>query len=185
MALDVQNPLTGPNGAAAIYGPQKGASSADILTLDRCMEHWLAITGLESFPGAGAAGGTPVGIKLVFPNATFEPGITLVLDACCVDNVLREADLVITSEGRFDRQTLMGKAISGVAARAAAAGVPVIVIAGMVEANINATLGDYKSIIRHVEATSAHTVDDIDARISNLTAATHRVARQVEMLISR
>ena len=183
VALDVQNPLTGPNGAAAIYGPQKGARSADISTLDRCMEHWLAIAGLESFPGAGAAGGTPIGIKLVFPNATFEPGISLVLDACCVDTVLRDADLVITSEGRFDRQTLMGKAISGVAARAATAGVPVIVIAGMVEANINATLDDYNSIIRHVEATSERPVNDIDARISNLTAATHRVARQVEALL--
>jgi glycerate kinase len=185
VALDVQNPLTGPNGAAAIYGPQKGARSADIETLDHCMEHWLAITGLESFPGAGAAGGTPVGIKLVFPNATFEPGISLVLDACCVDDVLRKADLVITSEGRFDRQTLMGKAISGVAARAAAAGVPVIVIAGMVEENINASLGDFKSIIRHVVATSERPVDDIDARITNLTAATCRVARQVETLMSR
>ena len=184
-ALDVQNPLTGPNGAAAIYGPQKGASSADIETLDRCMEHWLAITELESFPGAGAAGGTPVGIKLVFPNATFEPGISLVLDACCVDDVLRKADLVITSEGRFDRQTLMGKAISGVAARAAAASVPVIVIAGMVEENINASLGDHKSTIRHVEATSERPVDDIDVRITNLTAATCRVARQVETLMSR
>ena len=185
VALDVQNPLTGPNGAAAIYGPQKGASSADIETLDRCMEHLLAITGLESFPGAGAAGGTPVGIKLVFPNATFEPGISLVLDACCVDDVLRKADLVITSEGRFDRQTLMGKAISGVAARAAAASVPVIVIAGMVEENINASLGDFKSIIRHVEATSERPVDDIDARFTNLTAATSRVAQQVETLMSR
>ena len=185
VALDVQNPLTGPNGAAAIYGPQKGASSTDIETLDRCMEHWLAITGLASFPGAGAAGGTPVGIKLVFPNATFEPGISLVLDACCVDDVLRKADLVITSEGRFDRQTLMGKAISGVAARAAAASVPVIVIAGMVEENINASLGDFKSIIRHVEATSERPVDDIDVRITNLTAATCRVAQQIETLMSR
>ena len=185
VALDVQNPLTGPNGAAAIYGPQKGASSTDIETLDRCMEHLLAITGLESFPGAGAAGGTPVGIKLVFPNATFEPGISLVLDACCVDDVLRKADLVITSEGRFDRQTLMGKAISGVAARAAAASVPVIVIAGMVEENINASLGDFKSIIRHVEATSERPVDDIDVRITNLTAATCRVAQQIETLMSR
>ena len=185
VALDVQNPLTGPNGAAAIYGPQKGASSTDIETLDRCMEHLLAITGLESFPGAGAAGGTPVGIKLVFPNATFEPGISLVLDACCVDDVLRKADLVITSEGRFDRQTLMGKAISGVAARAAAASVPVIVIAGMVEENINASLGDFKSIIRHVEATSERPVDDIDARFTNLTAATSRVAQQIETLMSR
>jgi len=185
VALDVQNPLTGPNGAAAIYGPQKGASSTDIETLDRCMEHLLAITGLASFPGAGAAGGTPVGIKLVFPNATFEPGISLVLDACCVDDVLRKADLVITSEGRFDRQTLMGKAISGVAARAAAASVPVIVIAGMVEENINASLGDFKSIIRHVEATSERPVDDIDARFTNLTAATSRVAQQIETLMSR
>jgi len=185
VAVDVQNPLTGPNGAAAIYGPQKGASSDDISTLDRCMEHWLALTGLESFPGAGAAGGTPVGIKLIFPNATFEPGISLVLDACGVDKALCDADLVITSEGRFDQQTLMGKAISGVATRAAAAGVPVIVIAGMVDKNINSSLGNYKSIIRHIEATTNQPVDDIDARITNLTAATCRVAREVETLINR
>jgi len=185
VALDVQNPLTGPNGAAAIYGPQKGASSDDIATLDRCMEYWLALTGLESFTGAGAAGGTPVGIKLVFPNATFEPGISLVLDACGVDKALCDADLVITSEGRFDQQTLMGKAISGVATRAAAAGVPVIVIAGMVETNINISRGDYKYIIRHVEATSERPVDDIDVRITNLCAATRRVARQIEELLHR
>lgn len=185
VAVDVQNPLTGPNGAAAIYGPQKGASSADIATLDRCMEHWLAITGLESFPGAGAAGGTPVGIKLVFPNATFEPGISLVLDACGVDTTLRDVDLVITSEGRFDRQTLMGKAISGVAARAAAAGVPVIVIAGMVEENIQNALDSKMTNICHVETSTSISTADIAARITNLGAATRRVARQIESLLHR
>ena len=185
VAVDVQNPLTGPNGAAAIYGPQKGASSDDIATLDRCMEHWLALSGLESFPGAGAAGGTPIGIKLVFPNATFEPGISLVLDACGVDKALCDADLVITSEGRFDQQTLMGKAISGVAAHAAAAGVPVIVIAGMVEENIQNTVESQMTNICHVEASTSISIADVSARITNLGAATRRVARQVETLMSR
>jgi glycerate kinase len=185
VAVDVQNPLTGPNGAAAIYGPQKGASSDDIATLDRCMEHWLALSGLESFPGAGAAGGTPIGIKLVFPNATFEPGISLVLDACGVDKALCDADLVITSEGRFDQQTLMGKAISGVAAHAAAAGVPVIVIAGMVEENIQNTVESQMTNICHVEASTSISIADVSARITNLGAATRRVARQVETLIDR
>jgi glycerate kinase len=183
VAVDVQNPLTGPNGAAAIYGPQKGATASDIDVLDRCMEHWLEITGLSSFPGAGAAGGTPVGIRLVFPDATFEPGISLVLDACGFDDALKHADLVITSEGCFDRQTHMGKAISGVAARAAAAGVPVIVIAGMVDVPSLAQSALPGYTFHHVEASSSGPIADVAQRITNLRAATARVAKQIETIL--
>ena len=183
VAVDVQNPLTGPNGAAAIYGPQKGATASDIVVLDRCMEHWLGITGLTSFPGAGAAGGTPVGIRLVFPDATFEPGISLVLDACGFDDALKHADLVITSEGCFDRQTHMGKAISGVAARADAAGVPIIVIAGMVDVPSLAQSALPGYTFHHVEASASGPIADVDQRITNLRAATARVAAQIETIL--
>ena len=180
VAVDVQNPLTGPNGAAAIYGPQKGATASDIVVLDRCMERWLEMTGLSSFPGAGAAGGTPVGIRLVFPDARFEPGISLVLDACGFDDALKHADLVITSEGCFDRQTHMGKAISGVAARATAAGVPVIVIAGMVDVPSLAQSANPGYAFHHVEPSSNGPVADVAQRITNLRAATAKVAGQIE-----
>ena len=183
VAVDVQNPLTGPNGAASVFGPQKGAQPEDIAMLDRCMERWLTLTGIASFPGAGAAGGTPVGIKLVFPNATFEPGISLVLDACGFDAALQKADVVITSEGCFDHQTLMGKAISGVAGRATGAGIPVIVIAGMVDTNIENPLDSHFASIRHVEASSDGPIVDIEDRINNLTKATRRVAGQIETLL--
>ena len=174
VAVDVQNPLTGPSGAASVFGPQKGAGRGDIAVLDRCMERWLELTGLASFPGAGAAGGTPVGIKLAFPNATFQQGIALVLDTCGFDVALRNADLVITSEGCFDDQTLMGKAISGIAARAESAGVPVIVIAGMVKTQC------IPAAIRRVEASTVVPTDNIDERISNLRAATRRVATNID-----
>lgn len=179
VAVDVQNPLTGPTGAAAVFGPQKGAAPEDIVVLDACMERWLNITGLKSFPGAGAAGGTPIGIKLVFPQATFEPGISLVLDTCDVDLALRTADLVITSEGCFDDQTLMGKAISGIAARAESIGVPVVVIAGMVKTPC------IPDAIRHVEASSAAATDDVNERIENLLAATRRVATSIDAILKR
>lgn len=180
VAVDVQNPLTGPRGAASVFGPQKGATPDDIDHLDLCMQRWLDITGLESFQGAGAAGGTPVGIELVFPNAQFEPGISLVLDTCGFDAAIQIADLVITSEGCFDDQTLMGKAISGVAARATASNVPVVVIAGMTKLAETQTL---PAAIRHVEASTAISTDDISTRIANLAAATRRVAGAINEIL--
>jgi glycerate kinase len=182
VAVDVQNPLIGPTGAAAVYGPQKGATPDDIAYLDFCMQRWLDITGLESFPGAGAAGGTPVGIKLVFPYAQFEPGIALVLDTCGFEVAIRQADLVITSEGCFDDQTLMGKAISGIAARATAASLPVIVIAGMTKLTQTHCL---PAAICHVEASTAIPTADITTRITNLESATRRVAGAIDKILLR
>jgi glycerate kinase len=135
VASDVDNPLLGPSGAAAVFGPQKGASPADVVTLDRALARWaeltLAATGSQvaDVPGAGAAGGTGFG-ALAYFGARLVPGVELVLDLIGFDEALADADLVITGEGSMDEQSLGGKAPVGVARAAARRGVPVIAVAG-------------------------------------------------------
>ncbi|TDC97182.1 glycerate kinase [Actinomadura sp. 7K507] len=135
LACDVDNPLLGPRGAAAVYGPQKGAGPGDVALLDRALARWAErvarATGTDhsAAPGAGAAGG--VGFAaLALLNAAPRPGIEIVLDLVGYAGLLREAGLVITGEGSLDEQTLSGKAPAGVAAAAARAGVPVAAVAG-------------------------------------------------------
>lgn len=135
---DVDNPLTGEQGASAIFGPQKGASEDDVRMLDEGLAH-LAETirrdlgvDVEHLPGAGAAGGMGAGLVAFF-NAELRRGIDVVLDAVGFDELLRDADAVITGEGSFDEQSMRGKVIHGVAARAQRAGVPVHVLAGRVD----------------------------------------------------
>jgi glycerate kinase len=142
VACDVDNPLLGPRGAAAIYGPQKGATTADVVALDVRNAGWA--DGLEGrtgrrereTPGAGAAGG--VGFALLasqdrFGSFALRPGVELVMEATDFDARLARADLVITGEGRIDAQTGYGKTALGVARRAQAAGVPCIAVGGGVE----------------------------------------------------
>jgi glycerate kinase len=135
VASDVDNPLTGPRGAAAVYGPQKGATEDDVRALDAAMTCWAdqvaRVTGsdLRDVPGSGAAGG--VGFAaLALLGADLRPGIDLVLDLARFDDQLRGADLVIVGEGSLDSQSMRGKAPVGVAARARAAGVPVVAVCG-------------------------------------------------------
>ena len=135
VAGDVDNPLTGPRGAAAVYGPQKGASPAQVAHLDRALGCWAdlvtTVTGTDrrQAPGSGAAGG--VGFAaLALLGATFVPGIDLVLDLVRFRDRVEGADLVITGEGALDEQTLHGKAPVGVAAAARRAGVPVVAVCG-------------------------------------------------------
>ena len=133
VASDVDNPLTGPNGAAAVYGPQKGASPAQVRELDAGLIHWAEVVALatgadHAAAGAGAAGG--VGFAMAALGATVRPGIDLVLDLVGFTAALSKADLVITGEGSLDAQTLAGKAPIGVANAARAAGVPVIAVCG-------------------------------------------------------
>ncbi|WP_222429504.1 glycerate kinase [Saccharopolyspora dendranthemae] len=135
LASDVNNPLTGPNGAAHVYGPQKGADPEQVELLDTALGKYAqamkAAGGLDvaDHPGAGAAGG--VGFAaLAALGATMRPGVDVVLDLVEFDRHLEGAGLVITGEGALDEQTLHGKAPAGVAARAIAAGIPVIAIAG-------------------------------------------------------
>src|SRR6478672_5212854 len=135
VACDVDNPLTGPNGAAAVYGPQKGASPDDIARLDGALDRWadaVAVatgTDFRDNPGAGAAGG--VGFAAIaLLGAQLRPGIDLVLDLVGFHRQLVDANLVITGEGSLDEQTLSGKAPAGVAAAAVAAGIPVVAVCG-------------------------------------------------------
>jgi glycerate kinase len=157
LAGDVDNPLLGPAGAAAVYGPQKGATEADVVVLEAGLTRWAEVVaaacgtgavapapagsddrqaaagglGLAGAPGAGAAGG--VGFAaLAFLGAVFRPGIALLLDLLGFPALLAGAGLVITGEGSLDAQSLRGKAPVGVASAAAAHGVPTVAVAGQV-----------------------------------------------------
>ncbi|MDG6095100.1 glycerate kinase [Acetobacter sp. AN02] len=135
VASDVTSPLTGPEGASAIFGPQKGATPEMVTTLDHALSHYAALirqtTGqdIAHHPGAGAAGGTGAAL-LAFLNATLRPGIDIVLEALGLEEATRNADLVITGEGRLDGQSAKGKTPVGVARIAKRNGCPVIAIAG-------------------------------------------------------
>ena len=135
VACDVTNPLTGPLGASAVYGPQKGADAAAVHELDAALAHIAQVIkrdlgkDVAGVPGAGAAGGTGAGL-IAFLDASLVPGGPLVVDAAGFDLALKGADLVITGEGRVDEQSAYGKAPGEVAKRAHAAGVPVLLIAG-------------------------------------------------------
>lgn len=135
IACDVDNPLTGPQGAAAVYGPQKGADPDQVSQLDEALEHWADLvaraTGrdLRASPGAGAAGGVGFGAIAVL-GARLRPGAQLILEQLAFADALARASLVVTGEGSLDEQTLRGKAPAAVAAAGRAAGVPVIAVAG-------------------------------------------------------
>lgn len=146
-ACDVTNPLTGPEGASAVYGPQKGASAADVAALDSALSHFgdIAAGNLgkdwRERAGAGAAGGLGFAL-LAFLAARLERGVQLVLDAVSFDTHVRGADIVLTGEGRIDRQTTaFGKTLTGIGERARAAGVPVLALAGA----LGDDLGDYRA----------------------------------------
>jgi glycerate 2-kinase len=137
MASDVDNPLYGPQGAAAVYGPQKGAGPADVAVLDEGLRRWAAVVEAAggrapaSAPGAGAAGGVGFAALAVL-GAALRPGIELVLELAGFVAKVAAADLVIIGEGSLDEQTLYGKAPAGVAAAARAHGKPVVAVAGRV-----------------------------------------------------
>jgi glycerate kinase len=142
-ATDVDNPLTGLRGAAAVYGPQKGASPDDVQVLDAALTAWLraaervpADAGrmrrlVADQPGAGAGGG--IGYALLLLGATRVAGIGTVAELTGLDAAVADADLVISGEGSFDFQSLRGKVVSGVAAAAGRHGLPCVVLAGAVE----------------------------------------------------
>ncbi|NUT76737.1 glycerate kinase [Pseudomonas sp. C1C7] len=135
IAADVNNPLCGPHGASAIFGPQKGASPEQVQRLDHALghfaDHCAKVLGkdVRDEPGSGAAGGLGFAAK-AFLGAQFLPGVEVVAELVGLAEAVEGADLVITGEGRFDAQTLRGKTPFGVAQIAREKGVPVIVMAG-------------------------------------------------------
>lgn len=156
---DVTNPLCGPKGAAHVFAPQKGASPEEVEILDQGLQHLVSqigdysllgtVTGrslnsvggyspgpdsaakLANMPGSGAAGGMGFGIRALL-GGRLERGIDMLLDFVNFDDMLADADLVITGEGSFDSQSLGGKAVSGICSRARNAGVPVVLVAGRI-----------------------------------------------------
>ncbi|MET0849061.1 MAG: glycerate kinase [Pseudomonas sp.] len=147
IAADVNNPLCGPHGASAIFGPQKGASPEQVRQLDAALAHFAGLCAqalgkdVQDEPGSGAAGGLGFAAK-AFLEAKFKAGVDVVAELVGLAEAVKCADLVITGEGRFDAQTLRGKTPFGVARIAREQGVPVIVIAG--------TLGEgYQALYEH------------------------------------
>lgn len=170
VASDVDNPLTGPHGAAAVYGPQKGATPEDVDLLDSALVRWADVVAAETGrdvraePGAGAAGG--VGFAaLALLGATARPGIDLMLDLLGFDKEAHGVAWVVVGEGSLDHQTLHGKAPVGVAARARRAGAKVIAVCGQ------STVRQEELKQAGIEAAYALTDEEPDADLCMANAA--------------
>ena len=135
VACDVENPLTGENGASRVFAPQKGADEEMVKALDADLKHLAGVierelgVDVDPIPGAGAAGGMGAGL-LVFAGAELKRGIEVISKATSIESHLRSADLVLTGEGRVDFQTAFGKTPAGIARLAGQYGVPVVAIGG-------------------------------------------------------
>jgi glycerate kinase len=189
IACDVTNPLLGPRGAAATYGPQKGASAAQVAELDaalgRYADEMLAATGRDErdTPGAGAAGGTSFGLLSIgarFHSIALVPGVEVVMDEIGLRAKVAGADLVLTGEGRIDAQTAFGKTALGVAKLARGAGVQCIAVGGGVEPAGEAALWE-------VGATAIGVTEKpmtLDEAIAAGTAPIERCGRRLARLVS-
>lgn len=142
VACDVDNPFVGPNGASAVFGPQKGATQAVVEQLDRCLINFADViqrtqgVAIHDMPGTGAAGGLS-GAILAFLNGKLESGVSIIARIMKLDAAIEDADLVITGEGQVDFQTARGKTPCGVAHIARQYGVPVVILAGCVGTGID------------------------------------------------
>ncbi|WLD93818.1 glycerate kinase [Alkalihalobacillus sp. AL-G] len=142
IASDVTNKLCGPDGASAVFGPQKGATADMVKQLDKALNHFSEVvltqmdTDMSELVGGGAAGG--VGAALItFLDAEIQPGIDIIMEKLNFESDIKDAQLVITGEGRLDSQTLSGKVINGVSKRAQMQGVPVIALCGGLDLETN------------------------------------------------
>jgi len=140
VACDVTNPLCGEEGASWVYGPQKGATKDMCQQLDKALTNYATVIkqdlgiDISDMPGGGAAGGLGAGL-VAFLGAEMRPGIDIICEATGLSEHLKGASLVFTGEGRIDKQTTFGKTVTGVAARAKAAGIPVVAITGELTIN--------------------------------------------------
>lgn len=183
-ACDVTNPLLGPRGASAVYGPQKGLAPEDLPVAEKAFARWADLTEaaigrqIRDIAGAGAAGG--VGAALLALGATLDSGIEIVADLVDLRAASAGADLVITGEGSFDSQSLSGKVPAGVAAIAHAAGVPTAVLAGRVAADLDPNQLAELGIVRALAITPPGTpLPEAFAHAgANLAAAAEHVVRE-------
>jgi glycerate kinase len=174
VASDVTNPLTGPDGAARVYGPQKGATPPEVEELEAGLENLARVIeeclgeGVAELPGAGAAGGLGAGL-VAFCGAKLQSGVKTVIEAVHLRERIDGADLVITAEGRLDRQSAFGKATAGVVEAARDGGKPAIALAG--------ALGEGYGELREAGLTAAFCVAD---RPMDLDTAMERAAEMLE-----
>jgi glycerate kinase len=187
VASDVTNPLTGPEGASAVYGPQKGATPEMVAELDAALSHYAVIlkrdlgAAVANMPGAGAAGGLGAGL-LAFARAELVPGARLVFEALRFDERIAGADLIFTAEGRLDAQTAYGKAVGAVAAAGQRQGVPVVALAGAVAMD-DAALHALGLAAALPLADGPLTLEESMARAADLTRdATLRAVRLILLL---
>jgi glycerate 2-kinase len=190
VACDVTNPLLGEHGAAATYGPQKGAWPEDVVALEAWLTHFADLlekaagTRARDIPGAGAAGGTSFGLLCVAPRMrSFElvPGIDVVMEETGFAERLMGVDLVVTGEGRIDEQTAYGKTALGVARRAAAAGVPCLAVGGGITPEGVAALARVGAVAVPMTDGPMTLEEAISEAAILVAAAGQRLARVVEM----
>ena len=192
VACDVDNPLCGPRGASAVYGPQKGATPEMVKELDKALLNFSKVskeaTGkdVKDIPGAGAAGGLGAGLML-FTNASLIPGVELVLKITGFDTLVRDADLVITGEGNTDFQTVFGKAPVGVAKAAKKYNIPVICISGGLGDGYESVFENGIDAIISISSKPASLEECMLNGATLLKSATKRLIRvlQVGMLIGK
>lgn len=186
---DVTNPLYGENGAAYVFAPQKGADADAVVRLDEGLRHFADCAerdlgrDVSAMPGGGAAGGMGAACVL-FLGASLQSGIDTVLELAGFDSLLQDDAVVLTGEGKFDRTSLGGKAVSGVASRAAAAGVPVIVLAGSADV-VPEAYGRGVTAVFSIQRRPLPFAEAMARNVSDMEAAAEDAARLVAALRGR
>jgi glycerate kinase len=181
IACDVDNPLVGPRGASAVFGPQKGASPEMVRQLDAALAHYADIVrrdlgqDIAQMPGAGAGGGI-AGAMVVFLNGQLRPGIEIVTEAVGLDAAVRDADLVVTGEGRIDGQTVNGKTPMGVARVARRHGKPVVAIGGSLANDADAVHAHGIEVVVAAVARPCSVAEALAAAEDNLRRAARNLA---------
>ena len=185
-ACDVTNPLTGPTGASAVFGPQKGASKDDVATLDAALAHFAQVidsqlgVAVNDVPGAGAAGGIGAALK-GFLNAEFRPGIVIVIEQSGLDAAAQWADVVFTGEGSIDFQTKFGKTPAGVAETAKRHGKPVIAVAGHIGTGIDELHEVGIDAVFGIAPGAASLSELLADAAANVTRTTEQIVRTLQL----
>lgn len=185
-ACDVTNPLTGPTGASAVFGPQKGASKDDVATLDAALAHFAQVidsqlgVAVNDVPGAGAAGGIGAALK-GFLNAEFRPGIAIVIEQSGLDAAAQWADVVFTGEGSIDFQTKFGKTPAGVAETAKRHGKPVIAVAGHIGIGIDELHEVGIDAVFGIAPGAASLSELLADAAANVTRTTEQIVRTLQL----
>jgi glycerate kinase len=181
IACDVDNPLTGPRGASAVFGPQKGATPAMVAQLDAALAHYADVVerglgrDVARMPGAGAGGGIAAAM-VAFLDGQLRPGIEIVAEAVGLDAAVRDADLVVTGEGRIDGQTVNGKTPMGVARVARRHGKPVVAIGGSLAPDADAVHAEGIEVVVAAVARPCSVAEALAGADANLRRAARNLA---------